>query len=529
MHFKLKKTIAHVGVLTALLPAAGCVLAADGDMMDPATAPKKGQYAYEGNGAAVRSGFAGTCVLTGFWSRETATPECHPDMFASPAAPAPRAAAPEPAPAAAPEAPADTGYEPPQYEEPVAAAAAPAAAPAEEPVPEFVSEPEPADMVPTPSPDSFPAESGAALLAAPIIFYDEEEGAAKDEDIVGEQRYYEEEEGAVKDEDITGHTVYSDEEEGVAQDDGIVSRNEYYEEEEGMARDDDIVSQSRYYEEEEGAAKDEDITGHSVYHDEEEGVAQDDGIIGQSIYHDEEEGVAQDDGIIGQSIYHDEEEGGVADDGITAQNQFGDDDSGREPEDLMSQPQTFADEEPAPEPEAAAPAPETEAAAAAPETEAAAAAPETEAAPAPEPPAQTAQAEDEARPVTMLPVTITVEADPLFDFDKYSVRADSRRKLDDLVGQLQGVTFGEIVVVGFADPIGSPMYNQKLSERRAASVKRYLASKGIPADKIQAEGRGETEEHASFESCGGLRKQKLIACLQPDRRVEVTVTAEKQQ
>jgi OOP family OmpA-OmpF porin len=129
----------------------------------------------------------------------------------------------------------------------------------------------------------------------------------------------------------------------------------------------------------------------------------------------------------------------------------------------------------------------------------------------------------------MLPVTVTVEADPLFDFDKYSIRADARNKLDELVQQLQGVTYGEVIAVGFADPIGTAKYNKGLSQRRAASVKRYLVSKGIPADRIKTEGRGKTEEFASYKNCHGQRKQRLIACLEPNRRVEVTVTAEKQQ
>jgi OOP family OmpA-OmpF porin len=141
-----------------------------------------------------------------------------------------------------------------------------------------------------------------------------------------------------------------------------------------------------------------------------------------------------------------------------------------------------------------------------------------------------AQAEEpKAPPVTMLPVTVTVEADPLFDFDKYSIRADARNKLDELVQQLQGVTYGEVIAVGFADPIGTAKYNKGLSQRRAASVKRYLVSKGIPADRIKTEGRGKTEEFASYKNCHGQRKQRLIACLEPNRRVEVTVTAEKQQ
>jgi outer membrane protein OmpA-like peptidoglycan-associated protein len=132
-------------------------------------------------------------------------------------------------------------------------------------------------------------------------------------------------------------------------------------------------------------------------------------------------------------------------------------------------------------------------------------------------------------PATILPLTITVEADPLFDFDRYAIRPESRKKLDALVQQLEGVSYGEVIAVGFADPIGSKLYNQNLSQRRAASVEEYLLSKGIPADRVRVEARGQTEEFASYRNCDGRGKQNLIDCLQPDRRVEVTVTPGKQQ
>jgi len=140
-----------------------------------------------------------------------------------------------------------------------------------------------------------------------------------------------------------------------------------------------------------------------------------------------------------------------------------------------------------------------------------------------------AEAEEPKVPAaTMLPMTITVEADPLFDFDQYAIRPESRKKLDDLVQQLRGVPYGEVITVGFADPIGTKTYNQSLSQRRAASVQQYLVRKGIPADKVRTEARGATEEYASYQSCDGHGKQNLIDCLQPDRRVEVTVTAVKE-
>jgi len=130
---------------------------------------------------------------------------------------------------------------------------------------------------------------------------------------------------------------------------------------------------------------------------------------------------------------------------------------------------------------------------------------------------------------TILPMTITVETDPLFDFDRYAIRAESRKELDRLVEQLKGVSYGEVIAVGFADPIGTKLYNQNLSQRRAESVEQYLVSKGIPADRVRVEARGQTEEFASYRNCDGHGKQNLIDCLQPDRRVEVTVTAGKLQ
>ncbi len=150
--------------------------------------------------------------------------------------------------------------------------------------------------------------------------------------------------------------------------------------------------------------------------------------------------------------------------------------------------------------------------------------------PDPLPDAKVAQAQEpKQRPVTMLPMTVTLEADPLFAFDKDDIGAEARRKLDQLIQQLKGIPYGEVVTLGFADPIGTHTYNQKLSERRAASVERYLVSNGIPAEKIKVEARGETEEFASYKSCKAQDRKKLIDCLQPDRRVEVTVTTAKDQ
>ena len=124
-------------------------------------------------------------------------------------------------------------------------------------------------------------------------------------------------------------------------------------------------------------------------------------------------------------------------------------------------------------------------------------------------------------------VTVNFETEPLFNFDKSAIRADQRAKLDEFMSGLSGAQYDSIAVVGHADRIGKKAYNQKLSERRAEAVKAYLMKNGIPSDKIQTEGRGESEP-VTGDACNKTRGKALISCLQPDRRADVNVSATKQ-
>jgi outer membrane protein OmpA-like peptidoglycan-associated protein len=123
-------------------------------------------------------------------------------------------------------------------------------------------------------------------------------------------------------------------------------------------------------------------------------------------------------------------------------------------------------------------------------------------------------------------VRVAFEAEPLFSFDKSAVRSDQRSKLDEFVASLKGTQYDSVSVIGYADRIGSEDYNQKLSERRANAAKNYLVREGIPAGKITAVGRGESEP-VTGDTCSGQRGKALIACLEPDRRADVSVTATK--
>jgi OOP family OmpA-OmpF porin len=117
---------------------------------------------------------------------------------------------------------------------------------------------------------------------------------------------------------------------------------------------------------------------------------------------------------------------------------------------------------------------------------------------------------------------VTFAADTLFDFDKAVLKPEGKAKLDDLVSKLQGITLEVIIAVGHTDSFGSDKYNDRLSIRRAESVKAYLVSKGVEANRVYTEGKGKRQLKVDPKSCKGNRKSQ-IACQQPNRRVEVEV------
>ena len=123
------------------------------------------------------------------------------------------------------------------------------------------------------------------------------------------------------------------------------------------------------------------------------------------------------------------------------------------------------------------------------------------------------------RPPTELPVTI--KSDGLFGFDRTNLRNELVIKLDAVADMLNGARYDKIVIVGHADPIGSAKYNQGLSERRAAAVKKYLIGKGVDASRIQTAGKGESELVVKYKDCAGKRKKALIECFEPNRRVVI--------
>ena len=117
---------------------------------------------------------------------------------------------------------------------------------------------------------------------------------------------------------------------------------------------------------------------------------------------------------------------------------------------------------------------------------------------------------------------VTLAADALFDFNKSVLRPEGKKSLDDLVAKSKSLNLEVIIAVGHTDRLGSDTYNQKLSEKRAAAVKTYLVSKGIEANKVYTEGKGEKQPKTG-DKCKGGKSKETISCLQPDRRVDIEI------
>ncbi len=143
----------------------------------------------------------------------------------------------------------------------------------------------------------------------------------------------------------------------------------------------------------------------------------------------------------------------------------------------------------------------------------------TPAAPPPPPPAP----KPAPAPAPAAAKTLVITSTELFVFNKSTLTPAAKALVDkEVVARLnEFATVQFINVNGHTDRLGSSQYNQKLSERRAETIKAYLVSKGTDASKIETYGFGKT---MPVKSCPDQKDRKaLIACLQPNRRVEVEI------
>ena len=124
---------------------------------------------------------------------------------------------------------------------------------------------------------------------------------------------------------------------------------------------------------------------------------------------------------------------------------------------------------------------------------------------------------------------VSLNADVLFGFDKASISPAGKSELDKFAADLNGTDYDHISIEGHTDRIGSHAYNDKLSLQRADAVKEYLVSRdAIPANKITTVGKGSSQPLTAAGTCKGLpTSAAAIACLEPDRRVDLDVMGSK--
>ncbi len=106
---------------------------------------------------------------------------------------------------------------------------------------------------------------------------------------------------------------------------------------------------------------------------------------------------------------------------------------------------------------------------------------------------------------------VKLDGDAFFGFDKSSLRPDAVAALDALIAKLKSIDrVSRVSVVGHTDSVGSIAYNQKLSERRAASAKRYLVAHGIAAEQIDTHGEGKLQPAYPNDSAANRQKNRRV-------------------
>jgi OOP family OmpA-OmpF porin len=97
-----------------------------------------------------------------------------------------------------------------------------------------------------------------------------------------------------------------------------------------------------------------------------------------------------------------------------------------------------------------------------------------------------------------------------FDFNKSTLKASSYPRLQQMVQILNDYPDYSLSIAGHTDSKGDDNYNLKLSYQRAASARAYMLSKGIPADRIEARGYGETKPIADNKTAAGQALNRRV-------------------
>jgi len=116
-------------------------------------------------------------------------------------------------------------------------------------------------------------------------------------------------------------------------------------------------------------------------------------------------------------------------------------------------------------------------------------------------------------------IIVKFDSGILFDFDKFALKDAAKTNIQSLASSLNQYPGTDIKVIGHTDSRGTEEYNMGLSERRAAAVKAYAVSQGVPASRLLTMGKGYAEPIGDNTTDAGRAE---------NRRVEIVIVANDQ-
>ena len=116
-------------------------------------------------------------------------------------------------------------------------------------------------------------------------------------------------------------------------------------------------------------------------------------------------------------------------------------------------------------------------------------------------------------------IKVSFKSGILFDYDSDNIKASTARNLDEMAQTLTKYADTKIMIDGYTDATGTEDYNQKLSERRAAAVAKYLRKGNVDRSRVDTKGFGEANPVADNTSEAGREK---------NRRVEIAIMANEE-
>jgi OmpA-OmpF porin, OOP family len=99
---------------------------------------------------------------------------------------------------------------------------------------------------------------------------------------------------------------------------------------------------------------------------------------------------------------------------------------------------------------------------------------------------------------------------PQFDFNKSVLKPDGKRMVDEAVRVMKAQPTLRVSVEGHTDSLGTDAYNEKLSLRRAETVRDYMVAQGIDAARISVKGWGESRPIADNGSAEGRAENRRV-------------------